>query len=157
MFKFAGDALVIVWPPPSDPLEESAPSQTELRLLENTRRAMQCAIGESPPLSSLLSPPLVVVVIIVIVECGGGLEIRDTLSSMTVDDLSLSIKVGVGIGDVNVLFVGGERGRIEYLCTGAPMLQAFGAEHECKAKQVIMFAYCSDSELACCLWVIGFR
>jgi adenylate cyclase 10 len=34
-----------------------------------------------------------------------------------------------GVGDINMIFVGGVLGRSEYLATGDPLVQAFHSEH----------------------------
>ena len=48
----------------------------------------------------------------------------DTETSVT-----LSVKIGVGVGDVAVLYIGGDLGRAETVAVGAPLDQAFAAEH----------------------------
>lgn len=42
-----------------------------------------------------------------------------------------SIKIGIGVGFANVLYVGGMYGRSEYLTTGEALTQAFKCEAEC--------------------------
>jgi class 3 adenylate cyclase len=42
--------------------------------------------------------------------------------------VSLSVKVGIGVGRVSVLHIGGVLSRMEYLATGEPLVQAFKAE-----------------------------
>lgn len=98
VFKFAGDAMIVLWPPSSDDLAT------------RTRRAGQCA-----------------------------LEINDKMQDVRFEDtISLSIKVGVGVGKVAILHVGGEHGRMEYLATGEPLVQAFDAEHQATKAGVVM-------------------
>ena len=45
------------------------------------------------------------------------------------EDISLSVKIGFGIGDINIIYVGGVFNRSEFLATGEPLIQAFEAEH----------------------------
>eukprot|EP00456_Euglypha_rotunda_P037745 TRINITY_DN2899_c0_g1_i11.p1 TRINITY_DN2899_c0_g1~~TRINITY_DN2899_c0_g1_i11.p1 ORF type:complete len:641 (-),score=69.21 TRINITY_DN2899_c0_g1_i11:24-1946(-) len=88
VFKFAGDAIVVLWPPTDD-------------LVTATRRASQCA-----------------------------LEIGEKLQAVQLTQkISLSVKVGVGVGTISVLHVGGVYNRMEYIATGGPLIQAYEAEH----------------------------
>ena len=43
--------------------------------------------------------------------------------------VSLSVKIGLAVGKVSIIYVGGERGRSEYLPVGKPLSEAFEAEH----------------------------
>ena len=45
--------------------------------------------------------------------------------------VKFSIKIGIGVGYVNVLYVGGMYGRSEYVTTGEALTQAFKCEAEC--------------------------
>jgi len=44
------------------------------------------------------------------------------------ENIQLSVKCGIGIGNVSVLHIGGVLNRMEYLAVGEPLLQAFQAE-----------------------------
>jgi class 3 adenylate cyclase len=78
VFKFAGDAILVVWPP----------SDEDLTTL--TRRAGQCA-----------------------------LEIKDKLQDVKFQhNITLSVKIGVGVGEISILHIGGVFGRMEYCATG---------------------------------------
>lgn len=80
IFKFAGDALLVIWPEGSS-IEDSC------------KRAVQCA-----------------------------LEIQSKLHNVGIsNDKKLSIKVGLGVGEVRILFVGGQFSRAEYLIVGEAM------------------------------------
>ena len=46
-------------------------------------------------------------------------------------DVTFSIKIGIGAGYINVLYVGGMYGRSEYVTTGEALTQAFKCEAEC--------------------------
>jgi class 3 adenylate cyclase len=53
-------------------------------------------------------------------------------------DVQLSVKCGIGVGNVSVLHIGGVLGRMEYLAVGEPLLQAFQAEHHASPGQIIV-------------------
>ena len=93
MFKFAGDAIVVVWPP----------SDEDLTTL--IRRAVQC-----------------------------GLEIRESMQDAVLSHgVRLSVKIGIGAGEVTIIHLGGVYKRLEYLAVGQPLVNAFNAEH-CASK-----------------------
>ena len=103
VLKFAGDAVIVLWPPSAD---------EDLRTL--TRRAAQC-----------------------------GLEIKRGLQNVKLaEGITLSVKIGVGVGEVSILHVGGVFGRMEYVatdtCPRGPLGQAFDAEHHCEKPDVII-------------------
>jgi class 3 adenylate cyclase len=109
VFKFAGDAVLVLWPPGTD---------EDLTTL--TRRAAQC-----------------------------GLEIQRGLHEATLaPGITLSIKIGVGVGEVAILHVGGVFGRMEYVATGAPLVQAFKAEHQAQPRDVIVSPEASVQSLS---------
>eukprot|EP00947_MAST-08B_sp_MAST-8B-sp1_P000620 g620.t1 len=74
-----------------------------------------------------------------------GLEIQDHMHEAHIgevaDDVVLSVKVGIGCGQVAIIHVGGVNdgsvNRMEYVTTGAPLIQAFGAEHHATAGEVV--------------------
>jgi len=99
VFKFAGDAMIVLWPPGKD----------GEALKDRTRRAAQCAA-----------------------------RIQALGKSLRFDDVSLSIKIGIGVGKLSILNLGGVRGRTEYVAVGEPMTQAFEAEGEAAAGDVIL-------------------
>ncbi|GMH65121.1 hypothetical protein TrRE_jg11242, partial [Triparma retinervis] len=61
------------------------------------------------------------------------------------DNVTLSVKCGIGIGNVSVLHIGGVLNRMEYLAVGEPLLQAFQAEHHAVSGQIIV----SDDAWVC--------
>ena len=90
IFKFAGDALMVIWPPDG----------SEDFLSRTCTRACQCAM-----------------------------DIINRLDKMElVKGKSLSVKIGIGVGPIHILFVGGLFTRCEYLCVGECMRQAFESE-----------------------------
>ena len=52
--------------------------------------------------------------------------------------MSLSVKVGIGVGMVSILHMGGVLNRVEYVAVGEPLVQAFNAEHHAEPKEVIL-------------------
>jgi len=93
IFKFAGDAMIILWPESAGSMEQRA------------RHAVQCAESVQRALHE------------------AKLE----------EDVTLSVKIGVGVGNVSILHLGGELGRMEYVAIGDPLVQAFAAEEHCQA------------------------
>lgn len=88
IFKFAGDAMIVLWPP------------TEaLGVL--ARRAAQCAIEIQRALDQSGAN---------VAEFSAGGEDAPAAKAKTVN---LSVKIGVGVGAVAILHVGGDRGRAE--------------------------------------------
>lgn len=98
VFKFAGDAILVVWPPgPED-------------LPTKVRRAIQCGMNISS-------------------------SFQDAQLSHGV---RLSVKIGIGCGNVSILHLGGLYKRLEYLAVGEPLVQAFGAEgHATKTELIV--------------------
>lgn len=98
VFKFAGDAVIVLWPPTAEDLQTI------------TRRVGQCA-----------------------------LDISAALQGAKIDkDVEMSVKLGVGVGELSILHVGGVYDRIEYLAAGEPLAQAFRAEHRATRTEVVM-------------------
>lgn len=97
IFKFAGDAMIVLWPPP-----KSEGLQLEQDLLTLCRQAVQ-----------------------------SGIDIKNRLNGAVIFEktISLSVKIGFGIGDVTIMHVGGVFQRAEYLPAGDPLTQAFECEH----------------------------
>lgn len=117
VFKFAGDAMLIVWPPTREssihtvdftgddsPGVRAGLSMSSAALRDTCLRAVECAIA-----------------------------IQTELNDVSLDEgVQFRIKLGLGVGTVNVMHVGGVFGRLEFLCTGDAVRQAFLCEHECK-------------------------
>jgi class 3 adenylate cyclase len=95
--KFAGDAMIVLWPPGSEDTQKMV------------RRAAQCS-----------------------------LDIQEGLFKTAVDEnITLSVKLGIGVGNCSIVHVGGVFGRVEYLAVGNSLVQAFLAEHKAQAGQVV--------------------
>jgi hypothetical protein len=54
------------------------------------------------------------------------------------EGVQLSVKIGIGVGEVAVLFLGGVFGRMESVAVGDPLIQAFESEHHGESGQVIV-------------------
>ncbi|KAA0162236.1 hypothetical protein FNF28_04791 [Cafeteria roenbergensis] len=93
IFKFAGDAMIVLWPESAGTLEQRA------------RHAVQCAESVQRALHE------------------AKLE----------EGVTLSVKIGIGVGAVSILHLGGVLDRMEYVAVGDPLVQAFAAEEHCKA------------------------
>ena len=112
VFKFAGDAILVLWPKGAADSDADGAEGAEGAegLEEKVRRAAQC-----------------------------GMEIKTRLQDMAMGDgITLSMKVGVGVGDISILHVGGVFDRMEYIATGSPLLQAFAAEHQASQRDVVI-------------------
>ena len=60
-----------------------------------------------------------------------AVALQSYLHSATLDveeQVTLSVKLGIGVGHVSVLHIGGSLNRMEYLAVGEPLVQAFTAE-----------------------------
>jgi class 3 adenylate cyclase len=53
-------------------------------------------------------------------------------------DMAMSVKLGIGVGDFSILHVGGVFKRLEYLCCGPALSEAFTAQDHCKREEVVM-------------------
>ena len=100
IFKFAGDALLVIWP---------ASENNDLE--EYSVRAFHCAKQIQKKLNNL--------------DMGIGNR--------------LCVKVGLGIGECSIFYVGGTFKRSEYLIVGSAMKQACSAEcHATQGGQIIV-------------------
>ena len=100
IFKFAGDALLVIWP-----------SDTNSDLEERCQRAFQCAQ-----------------------------TIQNKLNNLDIGSRNpLSVKVGIGVGECRIFFVGGTFNRSEFLIVGSAMKQACSSEcHATEGGQIII-------------------
>ena len=63
-----------------------------------------------------------------------ALSIQSTLHAAKLEEgVSLSVKLGIGVGRISVLHLGGIFRRMEYVAVGEPLVQAFAAEHHAEA------------------------
>jgi adenylate cyclase 10 len=58
------------------------------------------------------------------------LDIQGQLNNTPIyQDIKLSVKIGFGVGEISIVYLGGVFNRSEYLATGAPLTMAFESEH----------------------------
>lgn len=108
--KFAGDALLALWPT----------SETE-DLATVARRAAQCGLAIQATLHDYE-------------VAGRGLDV----SGMAAEEVRLSLRVGIGAGEVFTVYIGGVFKRWEFLITGAPTVQMSIAEQQAQPGQVVL-------------------
>jgi len=106
VFKFAGDAMLVLWVPSED-LDEDA-LKKEIQVMAN--RAVQTSIAIQNELDSA--------------ELTAG--------------VTLSVKIGIGVGNATVLHVGGIYSRVEYFACGIPLMQAFQSEDKASTGDIIV-------------------
>eukprot|EP00485_Elphidium_margaritaceum_P014944 CAMPEP_0202726070 /NCGR_PEP_ID=MMETSP1385-20130828/184423_1 /ASSEMBLY_ACC=CAM_ASM_000861 /TAXON_ID=933848 /ORGANISM="Elphidium margaritaceum" /LENGTH=1239 /DNA_ID=CAMNT_0049392283 /DNA_START=36 /DNA_END=3755 /DNA_ORIENTATION=+ len=106
VFKFAGDAMLVLWVPPEGLDEDGI--KKEIRTMAH--RAVQASIA-----------------------------IQNELHSAEITDgVTLSVKIGIGVGNATVLHVGGVYARVEYFACGIPLMQAFKSEEKATQGDIIV-------------------
>eukprot|EP01084_Bolivina_argentea_P115195 204899_1 len=106
VFKFAGDAMLVLWVPPEDLDEEGVKKEIQ----QMACRAVQTSIAIQNEL-----------------DC----------ADLT-DGVTLSVKIGIGVGKATVLHVGGVYSRVEYFACGIPLMQAFHSEGKATQGDIIV-------------------
>ena len=106
--KFAGDALIAVW-------REDRDSKVE---------------GKNMPNMKPFTPQLAVQAAVCLTNKLHDYE--------TQANTLLSIKSGIGFGNISEYFVGGINGRWEYLCSGDPLDQVGRCEHQCTKGDIVV-------------------
>ena len=106
VFKFAGDALIVLWP---KCIYDDHNAEIRRESLTNmARRAAQA-----------------------------GLQIQRTMHNKEMaPGVFLSVKCGIGVGDVSIITIGGVYDRLEAAPLGEPLVQAFASEHHAVAGEV---------------------
>lgn len=118
IFKFAGDALLCLWPPAISEMNDMA---KQMAVLPDTiHRVMQCALDVQKKFG----------------------ELNRYSTSANNDTLTLRVKLGIGVGTVDVIIVGGVMGRYEYLAAGEAFHQAFNCENDCNPLEVVISEKC---------------
>lgn len=92
IFKFAGDAMIVLWPPP--PNDQRSELEKEKFLMNSCHLAVQSAVNIQKKLKE----------------------------TKIVDNIMLSVKIGFGIGNFSIIYVGGVLNRAEYLPAGHPLI-----------------------------------
>jgi len=106
--KFAGDAIIALWPVPATVARLSPDAQ--LALIEMARRATQCGLAIQQELS--------------------GFE--------AADGSKLYLQIGIGAGDVYSVYLGGVFDRWEFLLTGTPLVQMSVAKEMAEQSSVVL-------------------
>lgn len=118
--KFAGDALLVLWPVMPEPSPDSAAGK-----------------GEAPPVAGL--QPSMSAAIAQATRCGRaiqtGFHAREVEAGVT-----LSFRVSIACGEVGIRHLGGVRGRWELLVTGAAVHQAARLNLEAQPGDVVISA-----------------
>ena len=122
--KFAGDALLALWP--VEDLEAVDLRMT--RLCQSLGR--QLADQEQ-------SRRLVVDATLAAVNCAH--EIQVMMRDLDVGGgVVLSLRIAVGVGEMMSLHLGGQRGRFEFTYTGEPLLQVARASKSCDPGEIVL-------------------
>ena len=112
IFKFAGDAMIIIWPLDEDIHGNNSLSASELE------QAQKLTMGKA-------------------IQCGLSIQ-KGLHKTQFSSGVSLSVKIGIGFGSVKIVFVGGTLDRCEYLACGEPLSQAFACENNAEPGEVII-------------------
>lgn len=111
--KFAGDAVIAVWPVvPATPAEEEAGTADAISRADHwqwTMRAAECAI-----------------------------KVRERLSNYKAEDANLYLKLAISTGKINTSHVGGVFNRWEFLLTGNPLVELGIANNLAKAGDILV-------------------
>jgi class 3 adenylate cyclase len=106
--KFAGDALLALWPVSSEIARLSPAAQKSLS--EMALRAAQCGLAIQRTLGDYASP----------------------------EGARLSLQVGIGAGDVYSVHLGGVYDRWEFLLSGTPLAQMTVAKEQARPGQIVL-------------------
>jgi class 3 adenylate cyclase/tetratricopeptide (TPR) repeat protein len=110
IFKFAGDAPIALWPVAQPRNHHLIRNRGDENLSLATCRAVQC-----------------------------GLALQSIFNEYKVaEGLRLSLRVGIGAGEVLMASVGGVRGRWEFLVAGEPITQMCHAERQAHPGEVVL-------------------
>jgi class 3 adenylate cyclase len=130
IFKFAGDAVLVLWPDVSGmPLEERV--QVRARAARSSLAFAACRrqCAAVPPFPRAAAPrrptpprPAPPPAPQRAGQC--ALEIQSNLHKAELHvGVTLSVKIGIGVGEVSVLHLGGVLRRMEYVAVGEPLVQ----------------------------------
>jgi class 3 adenylate cyclase/tetratricopeptide (TPR) repeat protein len=103
ILKFAGDAMLAVWPANDEAVGLQAPA---LQLA--VRRAAQCALAIQS-------------------QAGGQAQ-----------EIQLTLRIGIGVGEVVTAHLGGQRNRWELVVAGDPLVQMSMAKQQAQPGEVIL-------------------
>ena len=134
VFKFAGDALIALWgpeprrPPDGGRLDGSPARGTGLA----PSSCASASVGYPAGVASADYGAMDVERMMRrAIQC--ALQIQNELhDAQFARGVKFSIKIGIGVGPVNILYLGGLLGRMEYVTTGEALAHALQCEHECR-------------------------
>ncbi|ETO20917.1 hypothetical protein RFI_16291, partial [Reticulomyxa filosa] len=142
IFKFAGDAMIIIWPPfdekklsrksikhnPNSPNSHSAFLDVNFMRHQNSPHYNEPLITKEEYQRDCVHRAI---------QCGLNIQAHLQKTKLT-NEISLSVKIGIGYGLTKVVFVGGHFNRLEHLACGPSLTQAFRSEHYARPGDVII-------------------
>ncbi|HET9907383.1 MAG TPA: AAA family ATPase [Anaerolineales bacterium] len=119
--KFAGDALIAVWPIVSD-----LPISPQQANINQTSGSKENVVSRADQWQWTMR----------VAEC--ALKIREQLNNYRVEDSNLYLKLAISTGNITTAHVGGEFNRWEFLLTGAPLVELGIANNLAHAGEIII-------------------
>ena len=119
--KFAGDALIAVWPIVSD--LPASPALTNVNQMANDK---ENAITRADQWQWTMR----------VAEC--AIKIRERLNNYRAEDSNLYLKLAISTGNITTAHVGGEFNRWEFLITGMPLVELGIANNLANAGEIII-------------------
>ena len=155
VIKFAGDAMIVLWPPAAE------------SMVTRARRAVQCSMeiqtklhrmklyvaaphdlrtGDRADAGNFLdgqASPSVKLPAGYQDNSNGNksshkLYLGTNNPGKQIRNIELSVKIGIGMGQTTVMHLGGKYGRMEFVVCGSSLAQAFQAEHHAEPGNVIL-------------------
>jgi class 3 adenylate cyclase/tetratricopeptide (TPR) repeat protein len=118
--KFAGDALLALWPVQTE--DGGRKTDEELPPSSVVRLAQRSSLSEATHCAA---------------QC--ALAIQAQLHNYEADEKTrLSLRIGLGVGEVHTMHLGGEYGRWEFLIAGDPLTQVSLAEQQAQPGQLVL-------------------
>ncbi|MCI0550895.1 MAG: AAA family ATPase [Anaerolineae bacterium] len=119
--KFAGDALIAVWPIVSD-----LPVSPDLTNVNQSANGKENVITRADQWQWTMR----------VAEC--ALKIRERLTNYRAEDSNLYLKLAISTGNITTAHVGGVFNRWEFLLTGAPLVELGIANNLANAGEIII-------------------
>ena len=119
--KFAGDALIAVWPIVSD-----LPVTPDLKNADQAPNRKEIVITRADQWQWTMR----------VAEC--ALKIRERLTNYKAEDSNLYLKLAISTGNITTAHVGGVFNRWEFLLTGAPLVELGIANNLANASEIII-------------------
>jgi adenylate cyclase 10 len=134
VFKFAGDAMLVLYPPQALMERKKSSSAGSGNVLHP-----DITMGRNTTIK--VSDDELANMVHRAGQCCAKIQ-AEMGDVRLADGVRLRVKLGMGVGSCNVLLVGGVFSRIEYLACGEPLSQAFASEGECTSGDVVMSTEC---------------